>query len=200
MRNTTVALLVIALAGGGSGGDAALADAAATLTGTWTLDERSSDDPLLVLRDDERGDGLGRRVARGVSIFGIPVGNLPRSANDEPVEPDEDLPGVEHLFESTYRLSIDRQVAVTQIRYGHAPTIDYRDGERVERDGTVASSEWQDGVLAVEHELAEGTRVSERYWYVARTEELHWTVRLKRHKAAAVNIERVFYRARTAVP
>ncbi len=198
MRTTMVALLAIALAAGAT--PAALADGAAGLTGTWTLDARASDDPVRVLRDGEHGDGLGRRVARGVSIFGIPVGSLPRPAGDEPVEPDEDLRGVEHVFESTHRLAIDRQAEVTQIRYGNAPVVDYRDGERVEHDGAVTTAEWQDGALAVEHELAEGTRVSERYSYDARADELNWTVRLKRHKTGAVEIERMFYRVRTAVP
>ena len=172
----------------------AAADDATALAGIWTLDTRASDDPVRVLRDGDHGDGIGRRVARGVSIFGIPVGSLPRSAGDEPVEPDEDLRGVEHVFESTHRLSIEQQTEATQIRYGNALAIDYRGGQRVEHEGAVTTAEWQDGVLTVEHELADGTRVSERYSYHTRADELHWTVRLKRRKTSAVEIERVFYR------
>ena len=118
MRTTMAALLAITLAAAMAA--RAAADDATALAGIWTLDTRASDDPVRVLRDGDHGDGIGRRVARGVSIFGIPVGSLPRSAGDEPVEPDEDLRGVEHVFESTHRLSIEQQTEATQIRYGNA--------------------------------------------------------------------------------
>jgi hypothetical protein len=171
------------------------------LAGVWTLDERASDDPVRVLRDGERGGGFGSRMARGVSIFGIPVGSLPKpEGSDDEVDPEEDLRGVEHVFESLYRLTIRHQGDVTEIAYGNAPVIAYTPSTEAKRDGAVARPEWQDETLAVEHELADGTRVSEKYWVEARSGDLHWTVRLKRRKEGAVDIERVFYRATTAQP
>ncbi|HUQ52246.1 MAG TPA: hypothetical protein VM692_08480, partial [Gammaproteobacteria bacterium] len=103
----------------------------AQLTGTWTLNERSSDDPVRVL-NGERGRGGGRnfKVTTGGSIFGVPVGNLPRPAKDEDDDDDEDeearhddLQGAEHVFKATYRLRIRREGDVTEIRYGNDPTI-----------------------------------------------------------------------------
>jgi hypothetical protein len=64
----------------------------------------------------------------------------------------------------------------------------------------VMRADWQDGRLAVEYELANGTRVSERYWVDARSDELNWTARLKRDKQPTVDVKRIFYRAHTASP
>jgi hypothetical protein len=55
-------------------------------------------------------------------------------------------------------------------------------------------ADWQNDRLSVEHELANGTRVSERYWVDGRSGELNWTVRLKRDKET-VDVKRVFYRS-----
>jgi hypothetical protein len=46
----------------------------------------------------------------------------------------------------------------------------------------------------VEHQLADGSLVSERYWVEARSGELRWTVELTRRKGSA-DVERVFYRS-----
>jgi hypothetical protein len=72
---------------------------------------------------------------------------------------------------------------------------------RVEReDGRVMGADWQVDRLSVEHELANGARVSERYWVDSRTGELSWTVRLKRDKQSTVDVKRVFYRTRASEP
>jgi hypothetical protein len=66
----------------------------------------------------------------------------------------------------------------------------------LERDGWTSKVEWRDGELTIEHErAADGAHVSERYWVVARADELHWTARLKRAKGETVDVKRVFYRA-----
>jgi hypothetical protein len=149
----------------------------------------------------EPGGGFGSRVARGVTIFGIPVGSLPRPERaDDEEDLEESLRGVEHVFEATYRLSIRQEGDVTEIQYGNEPTIEYRHGVAIERDGAAARAEWQDGVLTVEHELADGARVSERYSVEPRSGDLRWTGRLKRRKESAIDIERVFFRVRDAAP
>jgi hypothetical protein len=77
----------------------------------------------------------------------------------------------------------------------------YRHPTRLERDdGSVVRADWQNERLAVEHELANGARVSERYWVESRTGELNWTVRLKRDKQPTVDVKRVFYRTRASTP
>lgn len=199
MSESMVSLVAVALASVGV--HAALAEGGTDLSGTWMLDEILSDDPVRVMRDGVSGDGLGRRVARGVSIFGIPVGNLPPPAGaDNEVEPEDGLRGVEHVFESIGRLRIEQDVAATEIRYGNAPAVTYRHEARDEREGAAVSVEWQNGILEIEHELADGARLSERYWVEARSGELHWTARLKRNKTPAADVKRIFYRARTAAP
>ena len=168
------------------------------LSGTWTLDEGSSDDPVRRLRG-ERGRGGGGRIVGNASIFGIPVGgpgglggSRAEESRDEPT-PDE-LPGVAHVFEATYRLYIKREGNVTEIRYGNEPTIRYYDGTKLEHEGAVARPEWQGGVFTVKHELHDGSLAEERYWVDARSGELHWTAELTSRKGS-VDVERVFYRS-----
>lgn len=178
-----------------AGGDAAL-------TGTWTLDRRESDDPERVLRDGERGGGFGSRVARGVSIFGIPVGSLPRPERTEKDEEhlEEAVRGIDHVFETTYRLVIRQEEGLTEIRYGTEPTLQYRHDAALERDGVVSKAKWQGGVLEIEHELANGGRATERYSIDRRSGDLHWTVCLKPRREDAVDIERVLFRAPGGAP
>jgi hypothetical protein len=167
------------------------------LAGTWTLEEGSSDDPVRLLRG-ERGRG-GGRIAGNASIFGIPVGGPgglggSRSEDSRDKPKPEDLGGVEHVFEATYRLNIKREGNVTEIRYGAEPTIKYYDGTKLEHGGAVARPEWQGGVFTVKHELADGSLAEERYWVDARSGELHWTAELTSRKSS-VDVERVFYRS-----
>jgi len=168
------------------------------LTGKWTLQEGSSDDPVRRLRG-ERGRGGGGRISGNGSIFGIPVGGNgglggSRSEDRDDKPKPEDLAGVEHVFEATYRLNIKREGTVTEIRYGTEPTITYHDGTKLEHDGAVSRPEWQGGVFIVKHELHDGSLAEERYWVDARTGELHWTAELTSRKAS-VDVERVFYRS-----
>lgn len=189
-----VALTLLLVGAAGAGDEA-------SLVGAWTLDRRESDDPQRMLRDGESGNGFGSRVVRGVSIFGIPVGSLPRpERTDDEEDLEEELRGVEHVFEATYRLVIRQDGDVTEIRYGNEPTIAYRDGVAVESDGAVARAEWQDGVLTVEHELADGAHVTERYSVEPRSGDLRWAVRYKRRRESAVDIERVLFRAPASAP
>lgn len=193
MRKHVVTIAGLALA-------AFVANAAPTkdpndLAGTWTLDEGASDDPVRVLRGERGRGGGGRVTMSGGSIFGVPVGSLPRREKEEEEKPDpSDLVGAEHVFEATYRLRIRRDGNVTTILYGTEPTIAYRDGVKAGRDGAVAIAEWDGGVLTVNHELADGSLVSERYWVEARTGELHWTAELTSRKKS-VDVERMFYRS-----
>ena len=179
---------------------AAVADSNASLAGTWSLEERSSDDPVRELEGRQGVDGLGRQIARSVNVFGIPVGSLPLPGDDEdeeePLSPEQVVGALAYVFEATYRLRIAQEAAITEIRYGNAPAISYRAPQTVERSGWTSKVDWRDGALTIEHErMADGAHVSERYWVEERADELHWSVRLKRDKSRAVDIKRVFYRA-----
>ena len=203
MRESMVSCVAVALAATGT--TAVFAEEGTGLAGSWTLEERSSDDPVQELRGgggSGEGNGVGKQIVRGVSIFGVPVGGL-ALPDDQDVDQEEDeddadtsLRGVEHIFESTFRITITQNEDATEIRYGSGPSMIYRHASRVEReDGSVVRSDWQNDRLSVEHELANGTRVSERYWVESRSGELTWTVRLKRADEPTVDVKRAFYRA-----
>ena len=199
MRTKAVEWLTIVLLMAAAG-HAAAADARGSLAGTWSLDERASDDSVRELDPRNGGDGLGRRIASSVNVFGIPVGSLPLpgddEADEEPLSPGQVVGALAHVFEATYRLRIAQDDKITQIVYGNEPTIAYRTPETVVRNGWTSKSEWRDGELTIEHvRTADGAQISERYWVEARADELHWTARLKRTaKKGTVDVKRVFYR------
>ena len=180
-------------------GHVAAAESGDSLAGTWSLDDRSSDDPVRKVAGGHDGDGLGRRIVKSVNVFGIPVGSLPLPGDgekEEPLTPEQTVGALAYVFEATYRLRITQDDAVTEIRYGNAPPISYSPSKTLERDGWTSQVEWRDDELTIEHErAADGAHLSERYWVEARADELHWTARLKRAKGRTVDVERVFYRA-----
>jgi hypothetical protein len=60
-----VALLLLA-------GHVAAAGSGDFLAGTWSLDDRSSDDPVREIEGKHGGDGLGRRIVRSVNVVRHP--------------------------------------------------------------------------------------------------------------------------------
>ena len=180
-------------------GHAAAAESSDSLAGTWSLDDRSSDDPVDEI-GGKHGNGLGRQIVRSVNVFGIPVGSLPLPGDgedeEEPLTPEQVAGALAYVFEATYRLRITQNDAATEIRYGNAPTLSYLTPSNFQHDGWTSKTEWRDGVLTIEHERpSDGAHVSERYWVEARADELHWTARFKRAKSGTVDVKRVFYRA-----
>ena len=177
----------------------AAADSGKSLAGTWSLDDRSSDDPVDEI-GGKHGNGLGRQIVRSVNVFGIPVGSvIPDGENGEkedPLTPQQVAGALAYVFEATYKLRITQNDTATAIRYGNAPTISYLTPANFEHDGWTSKVELHDGALTIEHErAADGAHVSERYWIEPRADELHWTATFKRHKSNTVDVKRVFYRA-----
>lgn len=204
MKTRVVEWLTVALLSAAA--HVAAADSGDSLAGTWLLDDRSSDDPVRELLG-RQGDGLGSRIVRSVNVFGIPVGSLPLPGDDEESNEEDALSPAQivgaslaYAFEATYRLRITQDASATEIRYGNAPSIIYRDAATFQHDGWRSKVEWHGDELTIEHERpADGAHISERYWVDARADELHWTVRMKRpKKKGAVDVERVFYRAPSA--
>jgi hypothetical protein len=197
MINKTVQWLAVALLLPVAGHVAA-ADSGKSLAGTWSLDDRSSDDPVDEI-GGKHGNGLGRQVLRSVNVFGIPVGSLPApegKEKEEPLTPQQVAGALAYVFEATYKLRITQNDAVTEIHYGNAPTMIYRTPTTFQHDGWTSKVEWRNGELTIEHERpSDGAHVSERYWVVARADELHWTAQFKRAKSDTVDVKRVFYRA-----
>ena len=199
MKTRVVALLAIALLT--LSGQASAADSDKALAGTWSLDDRSSDDPVEAI-EGKHGNGLGRQIVKSVNIFGIPVGSLPLPGDDEGEKEDPPTPAqivgasLAYVFEATYRLRITQNDSATEMRYGNAPANVYRDGVMFEHDGWTSKVEWRNGALTIEHERpADGADISERYWVEPRADELRWTATLKRPKKGTVEVNRVFYRA-----
>ena len=83
MRTRAVEWLAVALIS--VAGHAVGAESDDSLAGTWSLDDRSSDDPVDEI-GGKHGDGLGRRIVRSVNVFGIPVGSLPLPGDEEEEE------------------------------------------------------------------------------------------------------------------
>ena len=180
-------------------GHMALAATGDSLAGTWSLDDRSSDDPVHKIGGRRDGNGLGRQIIRSVNVFGIPVGSVIPGEGEEkedPLTPQQVAGALAYVFEATYRLQVTQNETGMEIRYGNAPTVSYRPSTTFERSGWTSQVELRNGELTIEHERgADGAHVSERYWVETRTDELHWTAQFKRAKSGTVNVKRVFYRA-----
>jgi len=199
MRTNALKWLAVALLISASGHVAA-AGSADALAGTWSLDDRSSDDPVDEI-GGKHGNGLGKQIVRSVNVFGIPVGSvLPgeEQEKEDPLTPQQVAGALAYVFEATYRLRITQNDTATVIRYGNAPTISYLTPATFQHDGWTTKVERRGSELIIEHERpSDGAHVSERYWVEARADELHWTAQFKRAKAKTVDVKRVFYRAPT---
>jgi hypothetical protein len=168
------------------------------LTGTWELDASRSDDPLLAQKEHESsggGSGAARRVINGISVFGVPVGQLPFPAKEaaEPLEPD-DLPGAEQVLSTVTRIRILQEESATEFDYGGAWTAAYTHEGRAQDADEAVSANWHGSDFEVVHHFDDGTKVTETYHVGATGQELHWVVRLKRKGADEIAIERVFER------
>ena len=181
------------------GGHAAVAaGSAGSLAGTWSLDDRSSDDPVGEI-GGKHGNGIAKQIVRNVNIFGFPVGSvLPgeEQEKEDPLTPQQVVGALSYVFEATYKLQITQNDSTTEVRYGNSPTMVYRTPTTFDHDGWTSKVEWHNGALTIEHERpSDGAHVSERYWVVAKADELHWTAQFKRAKSGTVDVKRVFYRA-----
>ena len=135
------------------------------ITGTWLLDKSLSDNPTKVLRDASStsgGDGLAKRIARSVSVFGIPVGSLPLPSGGDEEEGDADDPP-ENALQPISRIRILQDAQATELEYDGSATVTYRHGIREEREDRSIVASWKNGALEVEHRLADGSKISESY-------------------------------------
>jgi hypothetical protein len=199
MINKTVQSLAVALLLS-AGGHAAVADSGKSLAGTWSLDDRSSDDPVDEI-GGKHGNGLGRQIVRSVNVFGFPVGAvLPdeKQEKEDPLTPQQVVGALAYVFEATYKLRITQNDGTTEIHYGNSPTMIYRPSATSQDGGWTSTVEWHNGALTIEHDRpSDGAHVSERYWVVAKADELHWTAQFKRAKTGTIDVKRVYYRAPT---
>jgi hypothetical protein len=167
------------------------------LTGTWAIVKSQSDNPARPRTEDsskKSGSGVARQVARGISVFGIPVGSLPVPAKREPEPLDVDaLVGAEQLLSEVAQIRILQDASATELDYGGAMSATYDHGVRTQDGDRTVHASWNRDVFEVVHELEGGAQVYETYLLDA-AGDLHWTVRLKQKKAETRVIERVFTR------
>jgi hypothetical protein len=168
------------------------------LTGTWELDASRSDDPGLLQKESESsggGTGVARRVMNGISVFGVPVGQLPLPSKAEPeaLGP-EDLPGAEQVLSTIKQIRILQEESATEFDYGGAWTATYaHDGHALDGDRAVSAT-WHGNDFEVVHHFDGGTKVTETYFVGATGLDLHWVVRVKKKGEDEIAIERVFER------
>jgi hypothetical protein len=179
-------------------GQATAADSGKSLAGSWSLDDRSSDNPVDEI-GGKHGNGIGKQIVRSVNVFGFPVGAVipdESQGKEDPLTPQQVVGALAYVFESTYRLRITQNDTATVIRYGNAPTVTYLTPANFQHEGWTSKVELRDGAMTIEHDRpSDGAHVSERYWVEPRAEELHWTAQFKPRKGKTVDVKRVFYRA-----
>jgi hypothetical protein len=166
------------------------------LTGTWELDASRSDDPMVAQKEHESsgGPGMARRVMNGVSVFGVPVGQLPlpSKGETEPLGPD-DLPGAEQVLSTVKSMRILQEESATEFDYGGWTAAYSHEGHTLEGDRTVSAS-WHGNDFEVVHRFDDGTKVTETYYVGATGQDLHWVVRLDQKGADEIQSERVYER------
>lgn len=180
--------------------DARAAEARPDLTGSWVLDAARSDDPGAVLREEPRDASGSRggalsRVARGVVIFGIPVGSLPLpgGGSSRSTEAAEAIVDVDYALRQVSELRILQQGDATQLEYGRR-LVSFEHGAVTETAHGTVRADWDGDEFKVDHELDDGTKVVETYRFDAATDRLHWDLSLKRKRSKAVDISRIYER------
>jgi len=176
------------------------ADDRTDLTGTWVIDTSISDDPGQALRDaresSSNGSGSLARMARGISVFGIPIGSLPLPGGGSRSEADdaEAIVDVDYLLANVSEIRVLQQAKATQFEYGQNELVSYEHGVSGETEHGTVLADWDRHGFTVEHDLENGTRVTETYVLDPATDRLHWDVSVRRKKAKAIEISRVYDR------
>jgi hypothetical protein len=167
------------------------------LTGTWEIMKRESDNPARPRTETEgkkTGSGVAKQVVRGVSVFGIPVGSLPKPSKREPEPLDErDLAGAEQLLSQVLAMRILQEPTAVELDYGGSMSATYVLGARAQSGDRFVEASWNHDVLEVMHELEDGAEALETY-SIDGAGYLHWTVRLKQKHVATRVIERIYER------
>ena len=171
------------------------------LSGNWVIDESRSDQPHEVLDDAmRRGSGGLGRVRTGVSIFGIPVGDVVDLAKDGDAqtqreeEPREDVH--RHVSDAIDALVIVQDVDTMRIDYDGIHTFLYRNGATMSDGDATIRADWRGGFYVVEREPTGRAKVVEEF-RLERGDRLYWSVSTELESGKNVEIRRVYDRADT---
>lgn len=178
---------------------AASQPAVGSLTGHWTLDADASDDPgekLESITEASRETRRQSRVSAGVSVFGIPLGDVTdlMPERDRGGESGQDPP--RQVTDSIDELDIVQSDDAVRVDYDGLGTFLYRNAvEMSDADGSV-HAQWRRGRYIVERQITNGPLVTEEFRLDSRdAERLYWVVTLKFESRRDISITRVFDRA-----
>lgn len=171
----------------------------ADLSGRWVIDQGASDEPREVLDAAmRRRTGGPGRVRAGVSIFGIPVGDVVEAATGDRggapsggEAPREDLH--RHVTDAIDALDILQSPDTVRVDYDGIHTYIYRNGvELSDREATLHAG-WRRGAYVVEREWPDRAQVTEAFRLDG--DRLRWTVSTELESGKNVTIRRVYDRA-----
>jgi hypothetical protein len=174
------------------------------LTGEWMIDEASSDDPAAELESitqASREKRSGSRVSAGVSVFGIPVGDITdllperdRSANAGADPP-------RHVTDATDALDILQSTDSVRVDYDGLGTYLYRNGETMSDNDASVHADWRRGRYVVERQIPNGPLVTEEFRLDSHdASRLYWVVTVKLSSGRNISITRVYDRVTADSP
>lgn len=168
------------------------------LSGVWTLNASLSDNPQDAIESVAETGGKKRgifgRIAGnvGVSVGGIPVGNLPLPSGKTPKEEQEEpVTADRNIVAPVSVLQIVQDNNSVEVQYGNNKIWMYQNGEVVHRDGKKVLAKWKRKSYLVEILTESGTEETERF-EIDRAGRLHWTLTVDPKKGKRQTYTRVY--------
>jgi hypothetical protein len=173
------------------------------LTGTWVRNDALSDDVKTVLEQSSSSerkklDGGLKRFARSIVVFGIPVGQMPMPSGSSTSDDKEAYwESADYLLNDVPEIRILQGDDATQFEYGNDTLFIYEHGATTETDDATIEAAWKRDRFVIEQTLDDGGTILETFQIEPDSQQLVWTVSLKRSKAKTIDIVRTYERKST---